>query len=82
MSDWDALLEQLAEVPRENGTPGLHQAARFLYETFDASGISVDLVPFTAHPYALRLAGVIALVGGLLYLRWQPYRRPCGRRHY
>ena len=70
MSDWDALLEQLAEVPRENGTPGLHQTARFLYDTFDASGFPVDLVPFTAHPYALRLTGVIALVGGLLYLRW------------
>jgi acetylornithine deacetylase/succinyl-diaminopimelate desuccinylase-like protein len=59
----------LAETPRENGTAGLHRAADFLHQALGAAGVEATLVPFTASPYALRLAGVIALTGGLLYFR-------------
>lgn len=69
MSSWNELLVRLADVPRENGSAALHQAAVFLRDTLERSGVDVDLVAFSAHPYALRIAGVIALAGGLLYLR-------------
>jgi acetylornithine deacetylase/succinyl-diaminopimelate desuccinylase-like protein len=65
---WDALLGPLAETPRENGSAALHQTATFLFDVLHASGLEVESIPFAAHPYALRLAGVIALAGGLAYL--------------
>jgi hypothetical protein len=67
LSTWNDLLPRLAEVPRENGTAALHEAAHFLRETLEASGVDVELVAFTATPWALRLAGVIALAAGLLF---------------
>jgi acetylornithine deacetylase/succinyl-diaminopimelate desuccinylase-like protein len=70
MSDWDPLLAKLAETPRENGTAALHETARFLFDTLERTGLETSLVGFTAQPFALRLAGVIALAGGLLYWRW------------
>jgi len=66
---WDALLRQLAETPRENGTPDVHRAARFLYDALGDAGLDPQMWAFAAHPHALRLAGVIALAGGVLYLR-------------
>jgi len=66
LSRWNDLLPRLAQVPRENGTAALHQAANFLRETLEASGVDVELIAFTATPWALRLAGVIALAAGLL----------------
>jgi acetylornithine deacetylase/succinyl-diaminopimelate desuccinylase-like protein len=75
MTGWDELLAHLAEAPRENGSAALHQTAAWLVETLGASGVEAELVPFGAHPYALRLAGVIALAGGLLYLRMVLARR-------
>jgi acetylornithine deacetylase/succinyl-diaminopimelate desuccinylase-like protein len=69
MTDWDVLLAKLAETPRENGTAAVHETARFLLEQLSKTGLDVSLVPFTAEPWVLRLAGVIALVGGLLYWR-------------
>ena len=59
----------LAETPRENGTAALHHAGDFLLEALRAAGAEATLVPFTATPYALRLAGVIALAAGILYFR-------------
>jgi hypothetical protein len=56
-------------VPRENGSAALQRTADFLLETLRGAGVDATLVPFTATPYALRLAGVIALVGGVLYFR-------------
>jgi acetylornithine deacetylase/succinyl-diaminopimelate desuccinylase-like protein len=70
MSGWEELLTRLAELPRENGTASLQRTASYLVEALDGAGVEVELIPFTATPYALRLAGVIALGGGLLYLRW------------
>lgn len=75
-TSWDALLGPLAETPRENGSAALHQTARFLFDALQATGLQVESIPFTAHPYALRLAGVVALVGGLAYLRAVLARRP------
>ncbi len=69
MSTWDPLLAKLAETPRENGSAALHDTARFLFETLERAGLDVALVRFDAQPWALRLAGVIALVGGVLYWR-------------
>jgi acetylornithine deacetylase/succinyl-diaminopimelate desuccinylase-like protein len=69
MPGWDELLGRLAELPRENGSAALHRTASFLHDAFERAGLEATLVPFTATPYALRLAGVIALGGGLLYLR-------------
>jgi acetylornithine deacetylase/succinyl-diaminopimelate desuccinylase-like protein len=73
MPTWDPLLARLAETPRENGTAALHETARFLFEALERTGLEVALFPFTAQPFALRLAGVIALAGGLLY--WRLVRR-------
>jgi acetylornithine deacetylase/succinyl-diaminopimelate desuccinylase-like protein len=72
MTDWDLLLVKLAETPRENGTAALHDTARFLFEQLSSTGLEVSLIPFMAQPWVLRLAGVIALAGGLLY--WQLMR--------
>ncbi len=69
MSDWDLLLAKLAETPRENGTAALHETARFLFDQLSRTGLDVERVAFTAQPWTLRLAGVIALAGGLLYWR-------------
>ena len=69
MPGWDELLVRLAELPRENGSAGLHRTASFLHDVLERTGLETTLVPFTATPYALRLAGVIALGGGLLYFR-------------
>ena len=77
MTAWEPLLAKLAETPRENGTAALHATARFLFETLERAGLDVALVRFDAQPFALRLAGVLALVGGLLY--WRLLR--VGRAH-
>jgi acetylornithine deacetylase/succinyl-diaminopimelate desuccinylase-like protein len=69
MPGWDELLARLAELPRENGSAALHRTASFLHDVLESTGLETTLVPFTATPYALRLAGVIALGGGLLYFR-------------
>jgi len=69
MSAWEPLLAKLAETPRENGTEALHATARFLFETLERAGLDVALVRYDAQPWTLRLAGVLALVGGLLYWR-------------
>jgi len=76
MPGWDELLARLAELPRENGSAALHRTASFLYDVFERAGLEATLVPFSATPYALRLAGVIALGGGLLYFRLMRTGRP------
>jgi len=69
MPGWDALLGRLAETPRENGSAELHETAAWIAERVLASGLEPGLLPFSAHPYALRLAGVLILVGSLAYAR-------------
>jgi hypothetical protein len=44
-NEWNDLLNHLAEVPRENGTSGIHQAASYLAESYRAAGIEVQTVP-------------------------------------
>ena len=70
MSEWEGLLQRLAEVPRENGTAALDQTATFLVDTLLRAGVDAELLAFDAHPYGLRLAGVFALAGCLLFARF------------
>ncbi len=69
MTSWDTLLARLAEAPRENGSPAIAQTATFLADTLRGAGLPTELVTYTAHPYRLRIAGVLALLAGLLYWR-------------
>jgi acetylornithine deacetylase/succinyl-diaminopimelate desuccinylase-like protein len=76
MASWEPLLDHLAEQARENGTPQIAATARWLATTLRDAGVSTELVTYVAEPWALRLAGVIALAGTLVY--WWSMRR--GRR--
>jgi hypothetical protein len=77
MPGWDALLQRLAALPRENGTPELHETAIWLAETLRTVGVAEPaLVPWTAHPYRMRAAGVVILVGALFYRLWLRRRQP------
>jgi hypothetical protein len=67
MNCWNELLDHLAEVPRENGTPALHQSASYLVEAFRAAGIEAQRFPYTAHPYETRFLGLFVLVICVLY---------------
>ena len=67
MNGWNELLSHLAEVPRENGTPAVHQAASYLVEAFRATGIEAQRLPYTAHPYETRFLGLFVLAVCLLY---------------
>jgi len=67
MNCWNELLDHLAEVPRENGTPALHQSASYLVEAFRAAGIAAQRLPYTAHPYETRFLGLFVLVVCVLY---------------
>ncbi len=76
LTEWNDLLRVLAEQPRENGTPALRAAAEFLVERLHSAGLDAHLVSFTAQPYRLRLAGVIAFAGALLYTWCLRIRHP------
>ncbi|MBX3026912.1 M28 family peptidase [bacterium] len=76
MATWGELLPRLTEQPRENGSAALHETAAWLAETLQRLGMEVSTVAYTAHPYRLRLAGVLALLGGLLYAWCLRARRP------
>jgi acetylornithine deacetylase/succinyl-diaminopimelate desuccinylase-like protein len=68
MSDWDPLLDRLAEAPRENGSLALHETAQWLVGALQAAGVSdVEWIEFVAHPHALRMAGLVVLAVLLLY---------------
>lgn len=76
MPAWSDLLPRLTEQPRENGSAALHDTAAWLAETLQQLGLDVTTVAYTAHPYRLRLAGMLALLGGLLYAWSLRARRP------
>ncbi len=78
MLAWSDLLPRLTEQPRENGTAAIHDTAAWLVETLQHLGLDVTTVAYTAHPYRLRLAGALALLGGLLYAWCLRRRRPLG----
>ena len=67
MAEWGALLDLLASAPRENGTPALGETADALLLLLDGMGLPTELFAYEAHPHRLRLAGVVALLGGLAY---------------
>lgn len=64
---WDDLLTVVAGGPRENGSDALQQAAVRVAELLQQAGLDAQLWPYVAQPYRLRLAGLIALLGGVLY---------------
>jgi hypothetical protein len=64
------------EQPRENGTAAIHETAAWLVETLQGMGPTSAPVVYTAHPYRLRLAGVLAFVGAVLYAWSLRGRRP------
>lgn len=76
MPAWSDLLPRLTTQPRENGTPAIHETAAWLAETLQGLGLDVTTVPYIAHPYRLRLAGLLALLGGVLYAWCLRRRRP------
>ncbi len=67
MNEWEPLLHELAEVPRENGTAALEQTAWFLSDALSGAGFEALVHPFPAEPFVLRLLGVAALAIGLFY---------------
>jgi hypothetical protein len=67
VNGWNELLSHLAEVPRENGTPAVHQAASYLVDAFRATGIEAQRLPYTAHPYETRFLGLFVLAVCVLY---------------
>jgi hypothetical protein len=69
LQEWQPLLEILAQGPRENGTPGLAEAANRLVAWSAAAGLEPERIAFVAYPWALRLGGLVALAGALFYWR-------------
>lgn len=67
MTEWNSLLDVLATTPRENGTAAIAEATTSIVQLCEQAGLSTELFAYTAHPYRLRLAGVLALVGGAAY---------------
>ena len=67
MNEWNELLNELAELPRENGTAALHQAGTYLAEAFRAAGIETQSVSFTAHPLDARLLGLYVFILCIAY---------------
>lgn len=67
MTDWNSLLDVLASAPRENGTAALAEATDAIVRLCEHIGVPTELVAYVAHPYRLRIAGALALVGGLVY---------------
>lgn len=76
MLTWSDVLPRLTEAPRENGSAAVRDTAAWLLETLQGLGIEVNAVAYTAEPYRLRIAGVLALIGGLLYAVCLWRRRP------
>ena len=72
MNEWNELLNELAELPRENGTAALHRAGTYLAEAFRAAGIETHRVSFTAHPLEARLLGLYVFMSCVVYscLMW------------
>jgi len=75
MSDWSALLDRLADVPRENGSEQLRETGVWLADVLRAAGWNVDLVPYRAYPHEMQMLGAAMVVLGLLYLVLMRHRR-------
>ena len=71
---WDELLPWLT-VPRENGSHALAETADRLMDALAGMGFAPEAVAYLARPQALRLAGIVALLGCLFYARAMRERR-------
>lgn len=76
MTSWERLLDIVAAEPRENGSAGLDRAVAALAQLLRSLGFEPQLVAWTAHPYRLRLAGVVVLLGCIAYAVALQRRRP------
>ena len=64
---WRFLGDLFASGPRENGSTELADTASRLAAHLESIGGEVALLPFTAHPYSLRITGIIIFAIGVLY---------------
>lgn len=71
--EWDRVLTVVAGGPRENGSEALQQASLQVADLLRQAGLEPQLWSYMAQPYRLRLAGLVALLGSLLYagLLWR-----------
>lgn len=76
MTPFDELLAHLADQPRENGDGVIRETAEYLLGVFRDAGIDAEIVTYMAHPYRLRLAGVVILLGTLAFVVCMRVRRP------
>ncbi len=74
-SDWNPLLDHLAERPREDGTPALAEAATWLAQELHRRGLEAEHFEWIAHPWRLRTLGVVALLGAGAYVLAMMRRR-------
>src|SRR3954470_20847695 len=68
MADWGYLLDHLGSGPREDGTPELAAAANWLADELQRRGLSAERFDWVAHPWRLRIVGVVALLGAAAYV--------------
>jgi hypothetical protein len=54
MTGWEELLHHFAEVPRENGTPALQDAASYLAAVLQATEAQVEHLPYLEDHAPLR----------------------------
>jgi len=75
LTSWDELLGMLAGRPRENGDAAIRETAEYLLSVFQRAGIEADSFTYMAHPYRLRIAGIVILLGTLFYAWCMRVRR-------
>jgi len=73
---WEPFLTALTTTPRENGTVAVNETALWIAEALRGMGITPDVLTYSAHPYRLRIAGCLVLLGAIIYAWLLASRRP------